>query len=217
MSTILDALEKASRKSGSGGSASSGPSLRERQLEKEVERSRRTAVLAAIGIVVVGVGGFVAQSLMSGSSAPPATATRPVGTRGDGPSPVPAQARGAATPSPAPTPAPTAAPSATPPPSPIPQPTSAPPTPTPQAPRPQVATTTAAALKPYLKDGQLLIAADLGWKIEGVMEMGDTSFAMIDGEQVQTGTMFRGYHLVGVTTGLLTFDLGDGRIVKVAY
>ena len=217
MSTILDALEKASRKSGSGGGASAGPSLRERQLEKEVERSRRTVVLAAVGIVVVGLGGFLAQSMLSGPATPLVSGARVPVVRGDSPQAGTVRPGVAATPTAAPTLLFTASPVATPVASPTPQPSAAPPTPTPEAPRPQVATTTAAALKPYLKDGQLLTAADLGWKIEGVMEMGDTSFAMIDGEQVQTGTMFRGYHLVAVTTGLLSFDLGDGRIVKVAY
>lgn len=216
MSSILDALEKASREQRPGGrGGAAGPTLRERQLELEIqrgaERTRKIAIIAGVALfLVIGIGGFMFVN--SPSPKPPTTANSSVvpSPQLSAPQPTPAMVAPTPYPTPTPYPSPTAAPT----PAPTPQPT---PEPTPTPSKARVRESQRDLLLKSLRDGQIISAEDIGWTIEGVMEMGDISFAMIDGEQVQTGTRYQGLHLIEVSSGLLTLDLGDGRIVKISY
>jgi len=215
MSSILDALEKASRGQRAGGrGGAGGPTLRERQLELEIERGReRTRLIAIVaGVSFLLVAGLVGFFVMKAPPPKPVVANA---------SSVPSQQVAAPQPTPefvAPTPYPTPTPYPSPTATPTPAPTARPtpePTPTPSV-RKQRESQRALLLK-SLRDGQIIAAEDIGWEIEGVMEMGDISFAMIDGEQIQTGTRYQGLHLIEVSSGMLTIDLGDGRIIKISY
>ncbi len=213
MSSILDALEKAARgqRPGGGGSVA-GPTLRERQLELEIERGReRTRLIAIVAgvtfFLVAGIAGFFVMK--APPPKPPDVKASVVPSQPD-PAPQPTPAIVAPTPYPTPTPYPS--PTAAPTPAPTPEST---PTPTP-SPKRQRESERALLLK-SLRDGQIISAEDIGWSVEGVMEMGDISFAMIDGEQIQTGTRYQGLHLIEVASGMLTLDLGDGRIIKISY
>lgn len=215
MSSILDALEKASREQRPGGrGGAAGPTLRERQLELEIQRgAERTRMIAIVaGVVfflVVGIAGFM---MINSPAQKPTTSASSVAPAPQLAAPQPTPALVAPTPYPTPTPYPS--PTAAPTPAPTPQPT---PEPTPTPTKARVRESQRELLLKSLRDGQIISAEDIGWTIEGVMEMGDISFAMIDGEQIQTGTRYQGLHLIEVASGLLTVDLGDGRIVKISY
>lgn len=215
MSSILDALEKASRgqRPGGGGSVA-GPTLRERQLELEIERGReRTRLIAIVAgvtfLLVAGIAGFFVMKAPP-PKPPDVKASVVPSAQVAAPQPTPEFVAPTPYPTPTPYPSPTAAPT------PAPTPVATPePTPTP-SPKKQRESQRALLLK-SLRDGQIISAEDIGWSIEGVMEMGDISFAMIDGEQIQTGTRYQGLHLIEVSSGMLTLDLGDGRIIKISY
>jgi hypothetical protein len=235
MSSILDALEKASKeraaKRGDLSAASLGrESAREKQLVAEAEHHRQRAkmiALSAVLLVLCGVGGVFAflqlrdpgasgavpsSSVHETDSVPP-TVTTPPTTEPPAASQPPAAeppSAAAAAVAPAPTPWPT--------PTPWPSPTQPPtPEPTQAVYIENAAPVSTASYKGIFKDGQIIRPAEIGMEVGGVMELKSGNVALVNGKQVRAGQKIGELHVIDVQAGLLTVDVGDGTVVKVRF
>ncbi len=230
MSSILDALEKASEKKGKGQNPDDGgnftESPREKRLREENERHRRNVRLMMISgvvafVLLIGTVGIFALVIMgrdgdteAQESVNLAQATLPPTTEMTSQQPSPPSDANPVTlvePSPTPEPTQTPMPSPTPWPSPTP-----PPSPTPLAAQQQRAQERPDYSKVF-RDGQIIRPSEIGWTVDGVIEMGETNIAIINGRNVRAGQRFGGLHLIEVRSGLITVDVGNGVIVKVTF
>lgn len=216
MSSILDALERAAKErekaQGAAATANFGAdSARERRMKEELEASRRrTRIASAIAAVVLLLGGTaVAVIALRDDKAPPPQSDRTAVLPPVDPAPA------AILPTPTPWPSPTAPPSPTPFPSPTAIPTAAAtprvkPTPSPLS----EATDDPSSL---FTDGQIVRPVDLGWMIEGTMKFSNSSYVIINGEQVRAGQKYQDFHVLEVHERYLLVDLGKGVTVRVIF
>lgn len=247
MSSILDALEKASKeRAAKRGELLSGDRIGarqglERRIASEADRHRRLIRRAWIAIALVAAGLLVLTAgvwamLLGGDRDQDDTAT---------PDSTLVAAAALPAPTPAPTPAPVqTAPTPTPWPSPTPWPTPTPwpspaPSPTPSTTPARNATAIAAArpdaplpplpgeydkdtdLRPYYEgvftDGQIIRPADLGLDVGGVLELPSGLVALVNDNHVRAGQRLYGLHFVDIRFGLITVDVGNGVIVRMRF
>ncbi len=239
MSSILDALERASKErenkqaekisSDALGrhSAADRQSALEKQLRTENEKQRRlvftlSIIFGVVVILAVSAMGFMMMA-KAGRDAEEREAERlaaEMAARQKSPleqiipalasSPKPdAQQQPTAT---LPTPAPTEAPTPAPLPSPSPAPTA-----TVAAYIQNSAEADAKNYKGVFTDGQIIRPAEVGWEVEGVMELKGGNIAIINGKQVKAGQKAGQLQVIEVRSGLITADVGDGTIVKVRF
>ncbi|MBI1291727.1 hypothetical protein GC173_10860 [bacterium] len=219
MSSILDALEKASK---------------ERAARRDLPPPPPSAPPPPTPAPGGGGGKFLIVAVLAGlivlvvvlwkgqqgevPATPPivvasATPVPPTPTLAPSPTPVPT-ATPAATPSPTPAPSPTPWPTPTPWPSPTPPPS---PTPVPTAMPSPVPTPPPSGYSGVFRSGQIVRPDELGLTVTGVMEFGNGAVAFINGKEYRAGQKIGELHLIEVRVGLLTIDVGDGTVVKVRF
>lgn len=227
MSSILDALEKASKeRAARRGDAIDSDALGqqaavEKRLREERERQRRAMQRAWAVLVIVGVLLFVGTAgawllLFRGASAK----TAPQETAAIAPAPAaePAPVVPEATPAP-PEPAVVAA---TPePPAPTPQPTPEPvvvaeaPAPTPEP--------TPTSILPRRKvsdgftNGQVIHPSEVGLEVGGVLELSSGFIALINDKQIRVGQSINNIRVQDIRFGQLMLDLGEGVVVRARF
>ncbi|MCC6545810.1 hypothetical protein IT570_01480 [Candidatus Sumerlaeota bacterium] len=245
MSSILDALERASKErenkqgqkisSDALGrhSAADRQSAIEKQLRTENEKQKKLVIWMVVifGVVVIGAVAAMGFIMMARADRDAAeresnrvAAAEPAKAGATLEEIIPVlksglEAPGKAAPADAiPTPAPTEAPS------PVPT-VAASPT---GVPSPKAEPTAASYIqnskeadvtsyKGVFTDGQIIRPAEVGWSVEGVMEMKSGNIAIINGKQVKAGQKIGELHITEVRSGLITVDVGDGTIVKVRF
>ncbi|MEQ8821454.1 MAG: hypothetical protein RLY93_14545 [Sumerlaeia bacterium] len=229
MSSILDALEKASKakQARAGSTEDRLAQERERRLREMEEKHRRQMRLALLagaaffGVLVLGGVVLIGVLLSRGRDDRPqemaSVVVDQMGAR-DAPSDMTGGTIKPATPTLGPTPTPAITPTPTP--SPTPMPTQTPvaavevparptatPRPTPRiTPRPT----------PRFAENQLISPADLGVEIKGALILGADSMVLIDDEELSIGRKYKGIRPLDIRSGMIEAEVDDaGGPVKV--
>lgn len=228
MSSILDALEKASKeRAARRGDAIDSDALGqqaavEKRLREERERQRRAmrrawAVLAVVGVLLIGGTAGAWLLLFRGASVntPSAQETLTVAAI---PAAEPPPVAVVSTPAP---PEPTVVATTPEPPVATPEPTPAPvivaqaPAPTPE-PSPT-------SILPRRKtsdgftNGQVIHPSEVGLEVGGVLELSSGFIALINDKQIRTGQTINNIRVQDIRFGQLMLDLGEGVVVRARF
>lgn len=224
MSSILDALEKASKERAArkgdviSTDAVGQQALVEKRLREEREaqsRTMRRAWMAMGGVALLLMAGTGAAwvLLFRSASSQPAETSTPAVIASPAPDPGPQTVVVAATAPPTPEPVVESTPA----PTPQPTPAATEPPATVVAEATPVPTPLRRKLSQRFSNGQIVHPSEVGLEVGGVLELSSGFVALVNNKQIRKGQSVENITITDIGFGQLMLDLGDGVVVRARF